>query len=137
MLLRIAKWPYVVLAVIDALLRRGRPYVITRKIAARTSVRGAVIPHLSVAGLVGIAWATGAARGVIHDPALHLAAGAALLVSAGIAASAAWSFPDPYSPELAGTWLQQASEGSHDRGVLAAFFARRPVPPGGGSPGAV
>jgi cellulose synthase (UDP-forming) len=99
-LLRLAKWPQVLLAVRDALAGPNRGYTMTRKVSS--SKRYAAAPaHLIVAATVAVAWSTGMARGVIHNDALSVGAAVAIALSLLVALSELRSFPPPYDDELA------------------------------------
>jgi cellulose synthase/poly-beta-1,6-N-acetylglucosamine synthase-like glycosyltransferase len=100
-LLRLAKWPHVLLALRDALSGRSSGYAITWKLPARSRRYAAAPAHLTVVGVVAAAWAAGMVRGVIATPALHLGAAAIVLLSLCVALSELRRFPPPFDPGLA------------------------------------
>jgi cellulose synthase (UDP-forming) len=100
-LVRIAKWPHVLLALCDALTGASRGYILTPKVRSTRRGYAAAPAHLIVAGIVAAAWMVGAARGVIHNPALHLVAALVVSVSLIVALSELRRFPSPFDPELA------------------------------------
>jgi cellulose synthase (UDP-forming) len=100
-LLRIAKWPYVLLALRDALAGPSRGYLLTRKVRADRKRYAAAPAHLLVAGIVAAAWAIGTARGVLDNHLLDIAAGLAIAMSLVVAASELQRFPPPYDDRLA------------------------------------
>jgi len=75
---RIAKWPYVLLGILDNLRRSRPPYDLTRKAGRGPSEW--LLPGVTVTAvaLIVSAWTYGAAAGGIEDPGLH-ALGATVL----------------------------------------------------------
>jgi cellulose synthase (UDP-forming) len=100
-LLRVAKWPHVLLALGDALSGPNRGYTITRKSRSTDKQYLAAPVHLLVAGIVACAWAAGAARGVPHNPALDVGAALIISLSLVVALSEFRRFPPPYDDDLA------------------------------------
>lgn len=107
-LLRLAKWPHVLLALRDALAGPNRGYLLTSKVSAGPKRYAAAPAHLIVAALVGTAWAVGTARGVIHNQVLDVAAGFVVALSLLVAVSELRRFPPPYDDELASRELASA-----------------------------
>jgi cellulose synthase (UDP-forming) len=99
-ILRLAKWPWVLLAAWDAVTRRYGPYVVTPK--ARPGARPArlLAPHLLVAGVVGAAWVAGVVLERATNPMLHVSAGLVVSASVAIAWSIGRASPAPYDPRL-------------------------------------
>jgi cellulose synthase (UDP-forming) len=100
-LLRLAKWPQVLLALRDALAGPNRGYTMTRKVSSSRKRYAAAPAHLLVAAIVAAAWSTGMARGVIHNDALSIGAAVVIALSLLVAVSELRSFPPPYDDELA------------------------------------
>ena len=85
-LLRFAKWPYLVLAVVDTLRGGRRPYELTAKNDGSDEIELlAPVAHVAVAALATCAWAVGLSGGVADD-GLHVVA--ALLVGSSLTAAA-------------------------------------------------
>jgi hypothetical protein len=99
-LLRLTKWPQVLLALRDALAGPNSGYTMTRKVSSARRYSAAP-SHLLVAAIVAVAWSTGMARGVIHNDALTIGAAIAVALSLLVALSELRSFPPPYDDELA------------------------------------
>jgi cellulose synthase/poly-beta-1,6-N-acetylglucosamine synthase-like glycosyltransferase len=110
---RFAKWPYLVLAFVDALGGGRRSYELTEKQASSEVERLAPAAHLAAAVLVVSAWAAGVVSGGIDDMGLHLVA--ALLVAGSIAAAAATIRRTTVStPVLAAAQPSRARPGAGD-----------------------
>ncbi|MEA2177760.1 MAG: hypothetical protein QOG77_1057, partial [Solirubrobacteraceae bacterium] len=99
--LRLAKWPHVLLALRDALAGPNRGYVMTRKVGSGRKRYAAAPAHLLIAGLVAASWAIGTARGVIDNDMLDISAALLVALSLAVAASELQHFPPPYDDELA------------------------------------
>ncbi|MBD0373987.1 MAG: glycosyltransferase, partial [Pyrinomonadaceae bacterium] len=95
-ILRYAKWPYTLLALIDVVRGRRLPYVLTRKIKSEGQ-QFLLWPHVFVALLISAAWVTGALfSGRALHPLLHLSAAAIVAGSFALVLSEHMSFPAPY-----------------------------------------
>jgi cellulose synthase (UDP-forming) len=92
---RFAKWPHLVVAIVQALRGARRPYEVTEKGSRRQRERLAPVTHAAAALVVGAAWAIGVQSGGIADEGLHVAA--ALLVGISLAAAALTSRSVPTS----------------------------------------
>lgn len=94
-LLGYAKWPFVLKATLDALLRRPRPYGTTVKVGGR-SARGVLLwPHaLTVVAVLGAWSARGATGG--HVTAIQGCGLALVALSVGLIATGFRHYPDPY-----------------------------------------
>ncbi len=98
--LRAAKWPYFLLALVDTILDRKRPYALTRKVKGSGKQPLLLWPHLLVAAVVAGAWSVGLARGHDLHPLLHLWAGFTVLSSLALVWTERWSYPAPYDRTL-------------------------------------
>jgi cellulose synthase (UDP-forming) len=100
-LLRLAKWPHVLLALRDALAGPNHGYTLTRKVSPARRRYTAAPGHLIVAGLLGTAFAVGAGQGALPNRSV-LAGAAVVVVSALLVALLELRrFPPPYDEELA------------------------------------
>jgi len=98
--LRIAKWPWVLVALMEALTPRRGPYVMTAKLKDRSGRRLLAPPQIAVAAIIAVAWAVGTTRGPGANPVLDVIA-AAFVVSAITLALTEWlPFPAPYDRAL-------------------------------------
>ncbi|CAN5820853.1 hypothetical protein BH23GEM7_BH23GEM7_03730 [soil metagenome] len=98
--LRAAKWPYLLLALVDTILDRKRPYALTPKVKGAGRQPMLLWPHLVVAAVIAGAWAVGIARGHDLHPLLHLWAGFTVLSSLALVWTERWSYPAPYDRQL-------------------------------------
>ncbi len=99
-LLRYAKWPYTLLALLDVFLRRRSPYALTRKVGHKSQRALLLWPHLAVATLIGTTWAIGMVYGRMVNPVLHILAGLIVLGSTALVLTEQCVFPDPYDRAL-------------------------------------
>jgi len=58
-LLQFAKWPYLIMALIDVIFDRRFPYLITSKVPGTTRASLALWPHIFTLSMVGISWGIG------------------------------------------------------------------------------
>jgi len=86
LLVRFAKWPYLVLAFVDAFRGGHRPYELTEKKPREETEWLAPAAHAAAAVLTACAWAIGMQSGGVDDLGLHV--GAALLVASSLVAAA-------------------------------------------------
>jgi cellulose synthase (UDP-forming) len=107
-ILRVAKWPHVLLALFDALRAPNRGYTITSKVRAGRKRYAAAPAHLLVVGVVGAAWLVGLALGNAQPPVLQAAAALLLALSLVVVVSELCRFPAPYEPELAERALKRS-----------------------------
>jgi cellulose synthase (UDP-forming) len=99
-LLRVAKWPVVLVALFDALRPRDWAYSITRKTKGSASSQLLVVPHLLVTAILLGAFALGTLLGHHRQPAV---VGAALLValqSIALVLTSLRTWPAPFDPAL-------------------------------------
>jgi hypothetical protein len=100
-ILHFAKWPYVLLALCDVILKRRIPYALTAKVNTDSRLHMVLWPHLSIALLLSGAWLFGMAFGNIKATSLHLWAAVMVVSSLSLAFSDFMRFPAPYDPRLA------------------------------------
>jgi cellulose synthase (UDP-forming) len=119
-ILRAAKWPYVLLALRDALAPRKGGYTLTRKVSPVRRRYVALPVQLFVAGVVGAAFAAGVAQGVPHNRSVVAGAAAVVISALLVALSELRRFPPPYDHELAASEL-----GVQPREFLEAAYLGR------------
>jgi cellulose synthase (UDP-forming) len=99
-LLQLAKWPYLLVALLEVLLDRTPPYQMTRKVQP-TARRFLVIrAHLPIVLLIVLAWGVGVGRGHPVPVIVHLWAALVVLASGALMGTERWPFPAPYDPRL-------------------------------------
>ena len=107
MILQYAKWPYLLLALVDVIFNRRVPFVITSKVKSKS--RSMLIwPQVLIAALVGGSWLIGMLLGHTMHPSLH--AWTVILVGASAALIASELFfdsPPPYDRQL---WPEKAEQ---------------------------
>ena len=99
-LLRVAKWPTVLLALFEALRPRSWDYSVTRKNGGRGSSALLVVPHLLVVGLLLSAIVVGGLLGHERSPAVLSASLLVIGQSAGLVLTSWLRWPAPYDPSL-------------------------------------
>jgi cellulose synthase (UDP-forming) len=99
-ILRLAKWPWVLMAAWDAVTRRYGPYIVTPKARSGARQASVVAPHLVVAVIVALAWAVGIALGRVTDPILHVIAALVIAASVAVAFASGRTAPAPYDSRL-------------------------------------
>src|SRR6266446_2226559 len=97
--LTVAKWPFLLLALYDA-LKQNRAYTITRKTRVASMRHILLVPHGLVVGLVGGAWLIGMLLGHIKNPILHISSAIIVLTSLALILTEHLKFPPPYDPDL-------------------------------------
>jgi cellulose synthase (UDP-forming) len=116
LVLQYAKWPYLLLALVDVLLNRRVPYRITRKTKTASHSSLLVWPHGIVALVVVSAWVAGRLLypDRVIDPVLDWSAGFTVFSSLALILTARLRFPEPYDRKLweleAATAAQQPSD---------------------------
>jgi hypothetical protein len=99
-LLKFAKWPSVLLALIDAIHGQRGAYQTTAKVRV-AGKRILLRTHGVAVSIVLLAWLVGWLRGADYDPALVVAAASYVIVSLIVVASEWWPVPAPYDDDLA------------------------------------
>lgn len=99
-LLHLAKWPFMLLAVYEALRRREFSYQTTSKV--KTAGDGYVLlwPNLLVFVLMAIAVIVNVFSGKSLDPVIYIAAGITAMLSLFLIFTEHYDFPDPYDVNL-------------------------------------
>jgi cellulose synthase (UDP-forming) len=95
-ILQLAKWPWFVLALWQAVLRQPVAYSITAKRAGGRRGLFLLWPHLAVAATLLGTWAVGTASGHVRPPSVLGWAVVTIVGSLLLAWSGAWQFPPPY-----------------------------------------
>ncbi len=96
-LLKLAKWPYFLLAIYDAFSGRAVPDVITRKFKAETGPFMLFWPHLSVAITVLVAWTIRILSGSALHPIGHVGAAIVIIGSLMLALAERFDLAHCYS----------------------------------------
>jgi hypothetical protein len=108
--LGLAKWPYFVLALGDALRGFSGPYAITRKIRDESVHHMLLVPHALIAGVVAAAWAASVLLRRPPNLVVELGSALALIGSLGVMLTERVTFPPPYDRGLATSWRRQSVE---------------------------
>jgi cellulose synthase (UDP-forming) len=96
-----AKWPVILLAVIDAALGKRGPYTITNKTRQKSHTRLVLAPvHLATAAVVAMTALIGVWWHGDHSAGVIVAASVVMLFSVTISATELFEFPNPYDPQL-------------------------------------
>jgi hypothetical protein len=109
-LLPFAKWPYVLLALCDAVTARRTPYVLTAKVRTGPPGRMLLWPNIFVMGLIFAAWITGRQSGVNTDFFLDLSAAIVVTGSILLILTENMKFPEPYDKNLQKSALRYAGQ---------------------------
>jgi hypothetical protein len=99
--LQYAKWPYVLLGLVDVVLNRKVPYALTRKVSHGKRSWYLLAPHGLIAGLLLGCWAWGASRG--REAIWEVKAWAVLIVAAAaglVLHELLTKFPPPFEKRL-------------------------------------
>lgn len=104
-LLRNAKWPMTLLGMMDVVLGRQFPFLLTRKAGRQNWSPLLFWPHLLIVLITAAAWITGYLLGARPPLVIHLGAALVVLPSLFLMVSAFWQFPDPYDRRLLQQWL--------------------------------
>lgn len=99
-IVRLAKWPHVLMAMFEVICNRRVPYSITRKTPKLGGRRWILWAHLILAGVVLLALGVGAARSVPVEGWLRVAGIVIAAGSLGVFFSQRLSFPAPYDRSL-------------------------------------
>jgi glycosyl transferase family 2 len=97
--LRFAKWPYVAVALIEAVFRRQRGYAITLKVKRDRAF--ATLPHVLTVLLLGTAWIVGTWHHSIHSHVIDGLAAAVVAASAAVVLTEFLGFPPPFDRSMA------------------------------------
>jgi cellulose synthase/poly-beta-1,6-N-acetylglucosamine synthase-like glycosyltransferase len=98
--LQLAKWPYMLLAFCDVLLRRRFPYVLTAKVKENSRPRVLLKPYLSIILTIIAAWAFGTFSGRITSATLHAIALVIVISSIALILTEYMNYPAPYDKSL-------------------------------------
>jgi hypothetical protein len=117
-ILRFAKWPFILLASVEAALNVRHAYSVTRKVPGSSAPWSLLAAHGATASLIAAAWIIGSLRGAATSPILDLLTVVILVAAAAVSLTAFLRFPDPYQPRLlaAAQVRNGAREADIDRG---------------------
>lgn len=99
-LLRFAKWPQALAALVEVVLRREVPYAITPKRRVGGGPHLELGAHLALGMSLAGAWGVGLVRGTVAEGWLHVATAVLVGVSLGLVASQLLPPPAPYDRSL-------------------------------------
>jgi cellulose synthase (UDP-forming) len=100
-LLQYGKWPWFILALLDVLLGRQIPYVLTGKAQSEPTRHFLLPPNLLIILSLCGAWFVGHSLGVTVPPLVYLFAAGFVVASIVLIWTELRDFPAPYSKELA------------------------------------
>ncbi|MGH7502657.1 MAG: glycosyltransferase [Longimicrobiales bacterium] len=99
-LLEYAKWPWLLAALFDVILKRAPAYALTWKTRHEHRFEPFILYHAGLALLTGVAWIIGTlASGEVH-PVLRLCAALVIATSTALVATELAGFPAPYDRRL-------------------------------------
>jgi cellulose synthase (UDP-forming) len=108
-LLKFAKWPFLLMALCDAIRGHQIPYVLTRKVVEKSRRSMLFWPHALVVILIGTAWMTGMLLGNVVDPLLRLISIAIMAGSLALILTDLVRCPDPYDRSLSPALLSSSN----------------------------
>jgi hypothetical protein len=108
-LLQYAKWPWFMLALLDVLTARRMPYVLTTKVKPEARQHVLLWPNLGVIIFLTGTWFVSWISGATADPLLYIIVSLFIISSIFLIWTELWSFPAPYSKELADNVFPQAT----------------------------
>lgn len=89
-LLQLAKWPTAAAAIVDVLMDRRVPYIITPKLVTGRRRQDHMWPHALTALVIALAWGFGPTVRGIGGLVMHIVAGVAIASLLGVVASTGW-----------------------------------------------
>jgi cellulose synthase/poly-beta-1,6-N-acetylglucosamine synthase-like glycosyltransferase len=104
-LLQYAKWPWFLLAFLDVLLNRQKPYVLTPKIKPNSREHPLLRSNLFIMVLLLGAWSIGLTLNHDAHPIVYGCTTVILITSVALMWTDFWRFPAPYTKELMRTAL--------------------------------
>jgi cellulose synthase/poly-beta-1,6-N-acetylglucosamine synthase-like glycosyltransferase len=100
-LLRVAKGPFLLMAIVDVMIGRQQSYVITAKVAAAGPSKHVMVGAFApIAALILAAWVFGANANSIYPLACHLCGALAVALCLGLIASDFLPVPAPFDARL-------------------------------------
>ena len=106
-LLRLAKYPYLILALCQVILNRKFEYVITSKVKNKTSNFKLFLPHLAVAVLLCVAWIFGMVVNNGLSMFIHFAVGLILIGAIILICTSFKKFPPPFDLEMCSSVIKR------------------------------
>src|SRR5436190_18084605 len=128
-LLRYAKWPQILQALVEAIVRRRVHYTITRKSGLAPPGSDVAWPNAVVASLLGAAWIIGWLRGVRWDTGTYVALAVILGATVGLIATRWLRYPEPFDQRLV-EQIPGQRRGMFQGRVAPAADPRRRAPAG-------
>jgi cellulose synthase/poly-beta-1,6-N-acetylglucosamine synthase-like glycosyltransferase len=122
--LRFAKWPYVALALVEALFSRERGYAITLKVKQKRAF--ATLPHVLTLVVLASAWIIGAWRHGIHNHVIDALAVAVAAISAAVILTEFLDSPSPFDRSMAREAIDRFLV-DHETASDAAIVEMRPL----------
>jgi len=99
-LLRLGKWPYILLGFLCAAINYKRPYALTVKVKTTSKYHMLLAAHAIVVTTLIVAWVIGTLLGRQLPPLLHAAVAFTVAVPIGLMWTETWKFPDPFESKL-------------------------------------
>jgi hypothetical protein len=99
-LLQYAKWPYFLVAFLDVLFNKEKPYELTEKVKSRLAKHPLLWPNLLVIVLLAESLFAEWILGVNVNPAVRLFLAVLLVTSGVLVWTALWRFPAPFDKAL-------------------------------------
>jgi cellulose synthase (UDP-forming) len=106
-LLQLAKWPYLLVALVEVLLGRHYPYQTTLKVRPTARRFLLVRAHLPIILLLLLAWGIGWMHGHLVPVIMHIWAAVVVLASLALITTEWWTYPPPYDKRL---WARHAHQ---------------------------
>ncbi len=98
--LRLVKWPYIFFGLIEALMGKKHPYVLTPKVGTNRGKAFMTWPHLVIIGMLMGSWVIGSTLGNEHHPFIKIAAGIVIVASSLALWTETWKFPAPFDIKI-------------------------------------
>jgi cellulose synthase (UDP-forming) len=99
-LLQYAKWPWFLLAFLDVLLKRQKPYILTPKVRSNLREHPLLRSNLIIMVLLLGSWSIGLTLNHDAHPIVYICTTVILITSVVLIWTDFWRFPAPYNKEL-------------------------------------
>jgi len=127
-LLQYAKWPWFLFALLDVLLNKQKPYVLTPKVKSKSRKRLLLLPNLLVIVLLCSAWVVGWILERNIHPLVYLCAAMLLIASAILIWTDFWEYPPPYQRELRSNQTPECDHRSSRQEIGVPFASYHKTP---------